>query len=99
MTTRRQFLGFLAPLALVPVVDPHMLLSERPKSVGWTHDPHVVVGRPVFSEWWEYQWVDQHSVAYFAEYGWRVCEGHSVTPLWDFKLIARPKLKPSDTAA
>lgn len=31
MTTRRSFLLFLAPLAVLPVVGPHMLLSERPK--------------------------------------------------------------------
>lgn len=33
--TRRQFLGFLAPLPLLPIVGPHMLLSERPTVVGW----------------------------------------------------------------
>jgi hypothetical protein len=99
MTTRRQFLGFLAPLALVPVVGPHMLLSERPKLSGWTREAHAVIGRKVFSEWWEYQWVDERSVAYFAQYGWEPVPHHNVVPLWDFKLISRPKLKPSDTAA
>lgn len=36
MTTRREFLRFLAPLAILPVVGPSMLLSERPTWLGWT---------------------------------------------------------------
>ncbi len=36
MTTRRKFLGFLSVPLVLPVVGPHMLLSERPPWVqGW----------------------------------------------------------------
>jgi len=34
--SRRNFLNFLPPLALLPVVGPHMLLSEKPPQLGWT---------------------------------------------------------------
>ncbi len=34
--SRRNFLSFLAPLPLLPVVGPHMLLSEKPTRLGWT---------------------------------------------------------------
>ncbi len=35
LISRRSFLGFLAPLPLLPIVGPHMLLSERPTRLGW----------------------------------------------------------------
>jgi hypothetical protein len=34
--SRRNFLGFFAPLPLLPIVGPHMLLSERPTRLGRT---------------------------------------------------------------
>lgn len=33
--SRRQFCGFLAPLAVLPVLGPSLLLSERPTFLGW----------------------------------------------------------------
>jgi hypothetical protein len=33
--SRRNFLSFLAPLPLLPIVGPHMLLSEKPARLGW----------------------------------------------------------------
>lgn len=33
--SRHNFLTFLAPLPLLPIVGPHMLLSERPTQLGW----------------------------------------------------------------
>ena len=36
MISRRNFLSLLAPLPLLSVVGPHMLLSEKPKRLGWT---------------------------------------------------------------
>ncbi len=35
MISRRAFLSLLAPLPLLPVVGPHMLLSEKPRRLGW----------------------------------------------------------------
>ena len=34
--TRRNFLSLLAPLPLLAVVGPHMLLSAKPTQLGWT---------------------------------------------------------------
>ncbi len=34
--SRRNFLSLLAPLPLLPVFGPHMLLSEKPTRLGWT---------------------------------------------------------------
>jgi hypothetical protein len=36
MISRRNFLSLLAPLPLLPVVGPPMLLSEKPTQLGWT---------------------------------------------------------------
>ena len=36
MISRRNFLSLLAPLPLLSVVGPHMLLSEKPTRLGWT---------------------------------------------------------------
>ena len=36
MISRRNFLSLLVPLPLLPVVGPHMLLSEKPTQLGWT---------------------------------------------------------------
>ena len=36
LISRRNFLSLLAPLPLLPVVGPHMLLSEKATRLGWT---------------------------------------------------------------
>ena len=36
MISRRNFLSLLAPLPLLPVVGPHVLLSDKPAWIGWT---------------------------------------------------------------
>jgi hypothetical protein len=36
LISRRNFLGFLAPLPLLPIVGPHMMLSDKPTRLGWT---------------------------------------------------------------
>jgi len=48
MIDRRSFLSLLTPLAVLPVVGPHMLLSERPKVFGWTKAIEVKYDNPVW---------------------------------------------------
>lgn len=46
IVTRRKFLSWLAPLAVLPVVGPHALLSERPRiyALGEPHEAIWAVG-------------------------------------------------------
>jgi hypothetical protein len=36
MISRRNLLSLLAPLPLLPVVGPHVLVSDKPAWIGWT---------------------------------------------------------------
>lgn len=59
--TRRQFLGLLAPLAVLPVVGPHMLLSERPRSVGWRRNIEPV------AQWFDRRGLPMDGTAFWVE--------------------------------
>lgn len=80
--TRREFFRFLAPLALLPVVGPHVLLSEKPTWLGW----RAAIGpRPLprpgayQSMEYDYSWVPVRSASYMAQWGWQAV-GHSYSP-------------------
>lgn len=84
-----------------------MLLSERPKVYGWTRDFVSKPPRYLYQGGYDYRWVPNRSVSYYAQWGWKV--GHNETGPF-MELIRRPNpyltdgdnwqlATPSDTAA
>ena len=86
MISRRNFLGLLAPLPLLLVVGPHMLLSAKPTHLGWT---------PARTPSDLHRWCNSHS----AGFNWRhIAERYLLKRDLEREILRRQRLSALPTA-
>ena len=84
--SRRNFLSLLAPLPLLLVVGPHMLLSEKPTQLGWT---------PARTPSDLQRWCNSHG----AGFNWRhIAERHLLERDLEREILRRQRLSALPTA-